>query len=202
MRDNDTCNTSVAMRAFEFKAGSLCLDLVDTLSARGGDEVELLYAPPTILTWAAGAGDLSYTGQAIPTERDLARLVALREAIFRAASAVIDGHNMGADDIAAINAAAAGPAPRLRLGAAGMDKVADDPMAALRAEIATDAIAILGSARRTRLRRCGGCRMLFYDASPPGRRVWCSSAAGCGNRAKTKNRRARIAGVNHTKDAR
>jgi predicted RNA-binding Zn ribbon-like protein len=31
--------------------------------------------------------------------------------------------------------------------------------------------------------------MLFFDASPPGKRLWCSSSSGCGNRAKTRRHR-------------
>jgi predicted RNA-binding Zn ribbon-like protein len=132
-------------------------------------------------------------GYAAGAVGEIATLRNLRQAIFNAASACIDGAQMDDADLAVINAAASVGAPRPVLTRDGVVMRADDPFAAMMAEIAGDAIALLGGERRARLRRCGGCNMLFFDASPPGRRKWCSSAAGCGNQAKTRNRRARIA---------
>ncbi|MAY33264.1 MAG: hypothetical protein CMM86_11755 [Rhodovulum sp.] len=178
------------MRDFEFKAGSLCLDLVDTVSERGVGDVDLLATEADVARWVTGTGRLAYAAGAVG---DIASVRNLREAIFNAASACIDGALMDDADLAVINAAASVGAPRPVLMRDGVVMRADDPFAAMMAEIAGDAIALLGGERRARLRRCGGCNMLFFDASPPGRRKWCSSAAGCGNQAKTRNRRARIA---------
>ena len=178
------------MRDFEFKAGSLCLDLFDTVSERGCGDVDLLATEADVARWVTGTGRLAYAAVAVG---DIAALRNLREAIFNAATACIDGAPMDEADLAVINAAASVGAPRPVLTRNGVVMRADDPFAAMMAEIASDAIALLGGERRARLRRCGGCNMLFFDASPPGRRKWCSSAAGCGNKAKTRNRRARIA---------
>jgi len=186
----DTHYTSVGMRDFEYKAGSLCLDLVDTVSERGAGDVDLLATAADVARWARGTGRLAYAAGAVG---DLTTLRKLREAVFNATSACIDGTPMDDADLAVINAAASIGAPRPVLTRDGVVLRADDPFAAMMAEIAGDAIALLGGDRQSRLRRCGGCNMLFFDASPPGRRKWCSSAAGCGNQAKTKNRRARIA---------
>lgn len=178
------------MRDFEYKAGSLCLDLVDTVSERGVGDVDLLVTAADVARWVTGTGRLTYAAGAVG---DIASLRNLREAVFNAASACIDGTPMEDADLAVINTAASMGAPRPVLTRDGVVMRADDPFAAMMAEIAGDAIALLGGDRQSRLRRCGGCRMLFFDASPPGRRKWCSSAAGCGNQAKTRNRRARIA---------
>ncbi len=178
------------MRNFEFKAGSLCLDLVDTVSERGGGNVDLLATEADVARWVTGTGRLAYAAGAVG---DIGSVRNLREAIFNAGSACIDDVAMDDADLDVINAAASVGGPRPVLTRDGVVMRPDDPFAAMMAEIAGDAIALLGGERRARLRRCGGCNMLFFDASPPGRRKWCSSAAGCGNQAKTRNRRARIA---------
>ena len=43
------------MRDFEFKAGSLCLDLVDTVSERGGGDVDLLATEADVARWVLNA---------------------------------------------------------------------------------------------------------------------------------------------------
>ncbi|MBJ7439049.1 MAG: CGNR zinc finger domain-containing protein, partial [Sphingopyxis sp.] len=47
-----------------------------------------------------------------------------------------------------------------------------------------------------RLRECDGCKMYFLDNTRGRRRRWCSSASGCGNRAKVRRHRDRKA-VSH-----
>ena len=58
--------------------------------------------------------------------------------------------------------------------------------------IAENAVELIQSADRTRLRRCGAdlCLRWFVDTSKGGRRGWCSMAT-CGNRAKAARYRAR-----------
>ncbi|AUH35363.1 hypothetical protein CUV01_10410 [Paracoccus tegillarcae] len=80
-----------------------------------------------------------------------------------------------------------------------MKVLADRPLDALMVDVATDAISLLGTTRKDRLRRCPGCNMLFFDGSPPGRRKWCSSTAGCGNRQKIRKHRQRQTNVINSK---
>ena len=60
--------------------------------------------------------------------------------------------------------------------------------------IVLDAGELLLSPHRNRVRVCAGegCGWLFLDASKAGRRRWCSMAA-CGNRAKVRDYRERVA---------
>ncbi len=62
-----------------------------------------------------------------------------------------------------------------------------------RAAIAESFAEFLAAGRADRLRVCAnpGCRYLFVDHSPTGRRRWCDMRT-CGNRAKAARHRARI----------
>jgi predicted RNA-binding Zn ribbon-like protein len=60
------------------------------------------------------------------------------------------------------------------------------------ARLAQPLVDELAGGRPERLRVCANdaCRWVFFDASPTGRRRWCSMAS-CGNRAKAARHRAR-----------
>jgi predicted RNA-binding Zn ribbon-like protein len=177
------------MRSYEFRSGALFLDLVDTVADRDGSGADLLGDPKDVSSWAYDSGKLPFMLAVTPNDTDLRHLKALREAIYRAVSSLVDGGEMEAADIRVMNHEAAKIPARSVLTADGVELATDDPVGAMLAAIATDAIDLLGSERRQRLRRCQECRMLFFDASPPGKRLWCSSSSGCGNRAKTRRHR-------------
>lgn len=177
------------MRHFEFRSGALSLDLADTVADRDGVDVELLGTPEDVGRWATASGKLPFMSGVDVSEGELETLRVLREDIYTAASSVVADGDAKPLEARVINDAAARRPARAVLTAGGMDLVADDPVAAMFAAIATDAIGLLGSDRRHRLRRCQECRMLFFDASPPGKRLWCSSSSGCGNRAKIRRHR-------------
>ncbi|WP_279580826.1 CGNR zinc finger domain-containing protein [Fodinicola feengrottensis] len=65
-------------------------------------------------------------------------------------------------------------------------------MVAALAEIAVDAVQLLGTQDRAGLRICGSldCGQRFADRSQAGRRQWCSMSR-CGNRAKARAHRTR-----------
>jgi predicted RNA-binding Zn ribbon-like protein len=71
-----------------------------------------------------------------------------------------------------------------------------DDMAQARAAIAGSLAHYLADHDRNRLRVCAdhGCRWLFVDRSPAGRRRWCDMRT-CGNRAKVARHRARARGA-------
>ncbi len=179
------------MRDFEFKGGTLALNFVDTVAGRAGDSpAELWTGADSYAAWAARAGfDLGADDGISRTDLESAK--ALREAIWRCLGAVMVGGEPAGADVDMINRAARHSPfrPQFRHGAVVM--VADDPAAALLSSVAADAIARLDPAARDRLRRCPGCQMYFFDTSPPAKRVWCSSAVGCGNRFKKKRHYAR-----------
>ena len=177
------------MRPYEFQSGALFLDLVDTVADRDGSGVDLLGDPQDVSSWAEASGKLPFMSVVVPNEIDLRHLKTLREVIYRATSSVIDGGEVEPGDARVLNDAAAKVPARAVLTTDGVELTADDPVGAMLAAVATDAIELLGSERKQRLRRCQECRMLFFDASPPGKRIWCSSSSGCGNRAKTRRHR-------------
>ena len=176
---------------FPFIAGCLSLSFVDTLGGRGGAPVERIGDRESLARWLLAAG--LAPADPVPDRADVEDAWALREAIYRAARAAMLSGAPADSDISRINDAALAPPPRPQFSVSGMRFVADAPVAAAFSAIAADAIGTLG--RPGRLRECPECRMLFLDTSRPGRRRWCSSAAGCGNRAKVRNHRARKAAM-------
>lgn len=178
---------------FSFHRGTPALDFVGTVGARAsGSPEERLPGPADLGRWlgAAGLGD-----HLAPTARDLAAAVALREAIHRAAGAVLSGRAIGRADLGAINRAAAGlrlGAPRLTAALAVRWRTAV-PVALALARLAADAIDLLAR-RAGRLTRCElpGCGALLLAGTRGAARRWCSMER-CGNRAKVAAFRRRQA---------
>jgi DNA-binding phage protein len=89
-------------------SGRLSLDLTWTLRYRSVWPTELLTTPDGLGAWLRASG---LPAPVPPTARDLTRFRALREAIYRSASAVIDDHRLDASDRELINRCAATPTP-------------------------------------------------------------------------------------------
>jgi predicted RNA-binding Zn ribbon-like protein len=70
-----------------------------------------------------------------------------------------------------------------------------DPLEDALAALAGPLVECVAAGETERLRICAndGCRWVFEDTSPTGRRRWCSMAS-CGNRAKASRHRARQRG--------
>jgi predicted RNA-binding Zn ribbon-like protein len=177
------------MRSFEFRSGALFLDLVDTVARRGSDQVDLIEEPDHIVRWALLSKRLPFMAGVEIADSDLKRLRYLREALHEAACAAIEHRDVNPDHLVEINEAASLRPPRVFLTAEGSNMKSDSPVDAMLAMLATEAIAVLGSDLSQRLRKCHGCSMVFLDNSRPGKRIWCSSSAGCGNQAKTRRHR-------------
>lgn len=181
-----------AATAFRF-GGRLALDLTWTLRYRRVEPTELLERPGDLRRWIG----VAVAPTRAPVDDDLlAAAIDLREAVYRAATATIDGEPVRRADRALINTWAERPGPHRRLDASGGAEVrlrTGDEIGSALAAVATDAIDLLATGR-DRLRRCAGpdCALLFHDASRPGRRRWCS-AERCGNRVNTMAYRRRHA---------
>lgn len=176
---------------FSFHRGGLALDFAGTVGSRAsaGPE-ERLPDPGALGAWLSEAGLLD---DARPSPADLARARAVREAIARAAAAVVDGDRPRPADLRVINDAARDlrhGAPQLT-PALGRRWEADAPVAYALARVAADAIELL-SRHADRLARCElpGCGALLLSRSRGARRRWCSMEA-CGNRAKVAAYRGR-----------
>ncbi len=184
-----------ATSAFRF-GGRLALDLTWTLRYRRIAPTEMLETPDDLRRWVGVA--IAPVRRPVDTDL-LTAAIDLREAVFRAASATIDGSRVQRADRAVINGWAERPGPIRVLDAAGHGAVrlrSDDEVGSALAAIADDAIELVAAAPG-RLRRCEGpdCALLFHDDSRPGRRRWCS-AARCGNRVNTTAYRRRHATPN------
>ena len=190
--------------------GSLCLDFVNTIRPRAGEERrEYLPGYLSLVRWAASVGILDQAQQqrlrkdAARRRADagatLAAAVDLREAVYRVFAAVAQGSAPAAADLAALQRAYADALRHARIVAAGgelrwaWDEEGLDldrmlwPVARSAAELAT-------SGQLGRVRQCpvaeGGCGWLFLDTTRNGTRRWCSMQ-DCGGRAKARRQYAR-----------
>ncbi|MBG0822313.1 ABATE domain-containing protein [Planomonospora sp. ID91781] len=174
---------------FTFVSGNLGLDLAGTVGRRRTGRVDLLATPADLARWTVAAGLLD-TEPAVSDE-DLARTAALREAVYRLASAARSGSPFEAADRELLNRAA-GRAPagvRLR-DDGGLERTGD--LGAALATTARAAVELLGGPRAALIRECEAspCTRLYVDSSHRRSRRWCDMR-GCGNRAKAAAFRAR-----------
>ncbi len=181
---------------FRFRGGRACLDLTATVGERWGQQIERLRTPQDLARWFAEAG-LAEQPPAV-SRQDLAHVRTLREAIYQTVKRRLAGQRPGPGDLAIINDWAGRSRPRawLEVGDDGRLRSRRDETTAvaLIADLARDAVDLLGGPLAERIRECEAddCALLFLDASRAGRRRWCSMAA-CGARAKMVAYRARHA---------
>ncbi|WP_327103791.1 CGNR zinc finger domain-containing protein [Nonomuraea glycinis] len=175
---------------FVFVSGDLALDLAGTLKWRRSDPEELLVTPADLARWTVEAGVLS--DEPPVDAAGLRRTRALREVVYRLVRHGMDGLPWPEDDLRELNRAAAGPTPRMALTTSGLSRTGD--IAAVAAEVARAAIALLAGLDRLRVRECGhpDCTRVYIDRSRAGNRQWCGMEE-CGNRVKAANYRSRKA---------
>lgn len=177
---------------FVFRSGQLCLAFCATVGERWRRAFERLLTPAHLTHWYTDAGVASIPVPVTAADLDMART--LREAVYRAAKAVIKGGPPAVADEEIINrtAAAPPPVPRLHQGALTLAAAGPDPAASALSAVARDAITLFTTTDVRRLRECASpeCGLLFLDTSRPGRRRWCSSAA-CGGKARAAAYRQR-----------
>lgn len=195
------------VEAMELVGGEVCLDFVNTGSSRAAPPFEeKLHQYGNLLTFALRtelldeplAARLRKAAAADPggARRVLARARELREAIYRAFTAVDDGRRPADVDLATIAAEAsvAAAARRLVAGSVRCEYVWPDDAHLERPlwPIATSASDVATSERLERVKECAAdnCNWLFYDASRNRSRRWCDMR-DCGNRAKARRFRRR-----------
>jgi predicted RNA-binding Zn ribbon-like protein len=181
---------------FIFRSGRLCLAFCATVGERWRRGFERLPSPGALAGWYAEARAADVPVPVTGADLDSARTV--REAIYRAARALIDGRPAADEDEHIINRAAAAPppVPCMNRGVATLTAAGPDPAASALSAVARDAIALFTTADARRLRECASpeCGLLFLDVSRPGRRRWCSSSA-CGGKARAAAYRRRRTGT-------
>jgi predicted RNA-binding Zn ribbon-like protein len=204
--------TEPAGGVFEFNAGRLCLDFINTVRARPVSErIDLINTYDDLLAWArqatiltAGeAGDLAAAAHQHPraAAEALTQALALREALYGLLSARAAGLPAQPGDLHTINRAIGRAMARAGLtpsagryewgwpdSTAGLDRVSW--------WVARSAAELLTSVDLTLVRECAGydCGWLFMDGTRNRSRRWCAMTT-CGNRAKGRRhyerRRAR-----------
>ncbi|GGS72567.1 CGNR zinc finger domain-containing protein [Nonomuraea spiralis] len=173
---------------FTFVSGNLGLDLAGTIGHRRGARIDLLPTPADLARWTVRAGLLD--GPPEVGADDLARAAALREAIYRLATAAREGVPYGKGDRDVLNEFAGRPPADVALAERGLRR--DGGLPGALSTTARAAIELLGGPQAGLIRECEAapCTRLYVDASHRRTRRWCDMR-GCGNRAKAAAFRAR-----------
>ena len=176
-------------KSFLYLAGRLSLDFAQAHDTGSGVR-DPVADVGSLADWLAGSSLALLVDAISPDELEQARR--LRTALFRAAHSAAGGRPIASESQTIINRCASEPdlVPQIE---DGLTLWRDQPSATeALSSIARDAIDLLGSNQRRRIRICKNpdCGLFFVDLSRPGKRVWCSMDR-CGNLAKTRGYRGR-----------
>jgi predicted RNA-binding Zn ribbon-like protein len=190
--------------------GHVVLDFVNTVDWRlRAQPVELLASFEALLDWGRQVGwideqataSLRAVAAARPREAsaELARIRTLREAIYHALTAAIDGNTPSEEMVDLLDGAIRTATAQRELSVSEGRfswawPEAQTRLDGLRARMAASAVDLLLSPDLGRVRQCAdsACGWLFLDRSRNRSRRWCSMSA-CGNRAKGRRFRERQA---------
>ncbi len=179
---------------FRWRGGHEVLNFTATVGERWRHGIERLREPGDLSRWLVDAG-LAPAPVSV-TRRDLNEARALREAMYRVATAVRTGQPVDPNDLATVNrwSGRSAGGPRLEQAAVGLRAVlraasARDHLSWL----ATQAAALFGGPAAAQVRECAHpeCPLLFLE-DRRGARRWCSMD-DCGARSKMRAYRARRA---------
>jgi predicted RNA-binding Zn ribbon-like protein len=197
-REHETHAGNVLLRG-----GRLCLDFVNTVDGRAGDQSrDYLGTYADLAAWGRHVGilgDREAANLLEEAERRPARAavvlrqaVRLREALYRVFSAVMAAESPAAADLDTFNAALSEAMKRGRILPAGEGFTWDWPpgeptLDRMLWPVGRSAAELLTSENLERVRDCAGddCGWLFLDASKNHSRRWCDMGS-CGNRAKAR----------------
>lgn len=176
---------------FIFVAGRLCIDFTQTGGETGIRAYwERFHQPSDLADWFA-ASPLQLGGIQISLA-EFNQALLLREAIWRVAESILHKETPSTANIDLINQIAAKPDLPPQLVSEDLKKVWHSTITATAAlsTIARDAIDLFSGELRSRIRECENpkCRLMFVDASRPGKRRWCLMKR-CGNMIKTSRYR-------------
>lgn len=182
-----------ATRDFQFVAGNLALDFINTVGNRLTEKRDYFRTPADVERWARLGGLLhEEAGPSAFGSRQLDRIRAAREQLYGVFHLLVIGTPPTAELIEPVNALLAEVADGRQLLCVG-GKIAwewqatrRDPLRIL-GPVLLSASELLASNTLDRLRQCAdqACGWLFLDRSQAFKRRWCSMA-DCGNRAKAR----------------
>jgi predicted RNA-binding Zn ribbon-like protein len=188
---------------FEFIAGVLCLDFVNTVGSRGFERArEKLSAYSDLVRWSKEARliddhqalELLAFSEANPSEasRVLQEARGFRETLFRIFGALQRKRSPDPSDLAALNKALRKFPIRLEVRPQGdhfccTREIAQNTHEWPLASVAWSAADLIASDQVHRVRQCADatCGWLFVDTSKNHSRRWCSMG-DCGSQAKAK----------------
>ena len=176
------------MDDFQFIAGDVALDFLNTVADRLSHPRERLETGGDVDRWARGAGLLGPRESLHLNPRQVFQVRATREDLYAVIEALAHGRTPTATAMARLG--------RLRARVArGRQLVSREGRLAwewsdsdrLIGPIIESAAELLVSVPSNRLRQCAdaGCGWVFLDRSRAGRRRWCRMI-DCGNRAKAR----------------
>jgi predicted RNA-binding Zn ribbon-like protein len=196
---------------FEFVAGHLALDFVNTVDWRGdaARRMDRLVRPRALVLWGRKAGVISVAqARALNTvgDRDMRQAVLalqrarrLRELLARVFAATVRGAPPSRSDLRRLNAFTSAALRRRRLELSGADyawgwSTRGRALDSILWPIVLAAADLLTPPARSHIRSCAAhdCGWLFLDTSRNGTRRWCTMRS-CGNRAKARRFYARSA---------
>jgi predicted RNA-binding Zn ribbon-like protein len=186
---------------------ALFVTFANTLSHTRGQATDAIADADALLAWLRDHGLLSARGRAteaarlrrdpVEAERRLERFQHLRNVLHRVAGQLSDGSPPDHATITELNHILRHGLHYHQLttdekGARYEITQVGDRLDQARAAIATSFAHFLADDAPDRLRVCAneGCRWVFVDRSPAGRRRWCDMRT-CGNQAKAARHRAR-----------
>jgi predicted RNA-binding Zn ribbon-like protein len=197
--------------------GNLGLDFANTAEWHAGPApTERLTSYARAVAWAREHGILSEQQAAAVLEKAagdpkaggdaLARVIDMREAVYRVLSSVAHDQAPADSDLQVVAQAAREAATHLKLiqvpAPGSLPRFAwiwsglEDELTGLLWPVAKAVTELLISGQLSQLRQCAGdpCGWLFLDQSKNGSRRWCDMA-DCGNRAKARRYRERKKGA-------
>ncbi len=189
--------------SLELVGGRLCLDFVNTATARGSAaHRDYLTSYDALLAWGRHTGVVStQQAQRLATlaAKDpqaalsaLSLSVSLRETIYRLLGSTVRGRRPESADLLQMNSAFQKASPHrtlLKKGAGfewGWEFDSGDLLSILW-PVVLSTTELMTSPDITRVRQCAreGCQWMFFDSTKNGTRRWCSMAV-CGSRMKSQ----------------
>jgi predicted RNA-binding Zn ribbon-like protein len=175
---------------FQFIAGNLALDFVNTVGNRLGTSREYLSSAEELNRWARLAKVIPQRPVLTLNRRGLGVIRGVREELYRLFLPLASGSRLSTSRLARLNERWGKTASKRLLVLStknvnwAWDAASDDPDRVL-GPVLLSATELLVEGLSRKIRQCEGerCGWLFLDRSRSGHRRWCSMA-DCGNRAK------------------
>ena len=176
---------------FLFISNRLSIDFAQTGGVGKWAALERWNAPSDLADWFGECSlQLELT---LVRPSDLVAARVLREAIWNAARAIVQGRRVPPESVSELHASAARPDLVPELTGSTVEWAPGATVRQALSTVARDAIELFGGDQRARLRECQNprCPLLFVDTSRPGKRAWCTMKR-CGNLQKTARYRASL----------